>query len=70
VPRGRRGAPRLTHGGTETGTSYDIDFDRLAAAFKPAVDAIAAQSRCYDADRLATGIRPAVGTLALKRGSG
>ncbi|MGA5264797.1 helix-turn-helix domain-containing protein [Streptomyces griseoincarnatus] len=48
-----------------TGTPYDIDFDRLAAALRPVIEAIAAyQARYFDADRLAAGIKPAVDAIA------
>ncbi|WP_155057599.1 helix-turn-helix domain-containing protein [Streptomyces blattellae] len=55
----------LARGGTDTGALLDIDFDRLAAALRPVLEALAAyQSRYYDADRLAAGIKPAVDALA------
>lgn len=55
----------LAHGGTDTGAHYDIDFNRLAAAIRPVLEALAAHhARYYDADRLAAGIKPAVEALA------
>ncbi|MDX3519705.1 MULTISPECIES: helix-turn-helix domain-containing protein [Streptomyces] len=54
----------LAHGGTDTGVPYDIDFNRLAAAIRPLLEALAAyQARYFDADRLAAGIQPAINAI-------